>query len=193
MSRPRRGRPPDPQLRRKALAAARSLLDEGGVAAVTMEAVAARAGVGKPSLYRNWPNAQALAMAALMSGPAAGAEPAEGGDPLTALRGDLQALARRFASPAGRNAAMLLATAEAETELTKAFRSYVVMTSREAARRRLQRATAEDRLRPAPDLEVVLDIIFGPLFFRLLMGHAALDAGFVDAVLDHALAPLARR
>ncbi len=65
----RRGRPRDPQIRGAILRAARELLDELGPASLTMEAVAQRAGVGKPTVYRWWPNRHAVAMAALMDAP----------------------------------------------------------------------------------------------------------------------------
>ena len=58
----KRGRPRSAVARRKILAAAAAMLNEGGLSAVTMEGIAARAGVGKPTIYREWPNAQAVAM-----------------------------------------------------------------------------------------------------------------------------------
>ncbi|HEX9158687.1 MAG TPA: helix-turn-helix domain-containing protein, partial [Rhizomicrobium sp.] len=64
---PPRGRPRDPATRKKILTAASQLLDEDGLPAVTMEAIAARAGVGKPTIYREWPNAQAVAMSAFLA------------------------------------------------------------------------------------------------------------------------------
>src|SRR5277367_4816007 len=94
----KRGRPRDPVARRKILAAAAGLLDEGGLGAVTMEAIAARAGVGKPTIYRAWPNAQAVAMAAFLES----AEPSpQGGrlrSPLEALRRQLRKVAGVFAT-----------------------------------------------------------------------------------------------
>jgi hypothetical protein len=48
-------------------------------------------------------------------------------------------------------------------------------------------------LRSDFDVEVALDMIYGPLFYRLLAGHARLDAAFTDALLDHALTGLAAR
>ena len=61
-----RGRPRSTKAMKAILRAARKLLKEGGPAAVTMEAVAEHAGVGKPTLYRWWPNRHAVMMAALM-------------------------------------------------------------------------------------------------------------------------------
>jgi AcrR family transcriptional regulator len=63
-----RGRPRSMAARRAILMATHELLAEGGLSSVTIEGIAARAGVGKPTIYRSWPNAQAVAMAALMEG-----------------------------------------------------------------------------------------------------------------------------
>src|SRR5579864_9001228 len=61
-----RGRPRSLEARRAILRAAHELLAEGGLSSVTIEGIADRAGVGKPTIYRTWPNANAVAMAALM-------------------------------------------------------------------------------------------------------------------------------
>ena len=68
---------------------------------------------------------------------------------------------------------------------------YFIAQSRLAGRALLERAVAAGDLRAGLDLEVTLDLVYGPLYYRLLVGHAALDAAFTDALLDHALAGLA--
>jgi len=61
-----RGRPRDPRTRAAILVAARDLLGRGGLTAVTIEAIAQKAGVSRPTIYRYWPNAPAVAMAAFL-------------------------------------------------------------------------------------------------------------------------------
>src|SRR3970040_869626 len=61
-----RGRPRSDRSRRAILHAARELIEENGPTALTMEGIAARAGVGKPTIYRWWPDRHAVTMAALM-------------------------------------------------------------------------------------------------------------------------------
>jgi AcrR family transcriptional regulator len=183
----RRGRPADPKVRAVILAAARKLLDQGGLAAVTMERIAALAGVGKPTVYRHWPNAHAVAMAAFLdtaTTPEPGPRLAVAVDD---LRAQLAAIAAAFAARTGRNVRAMIAASEGETELAKAFRSHFIAASRAVGRDLLERAVAEGGLRQGLDLEVTLDLIYGPLYYRLLVGHAPLDAAFTDALLDHAL------
>lgn len=181
---PSRGRPRDPRTRAAILAAARALLERGGLTAVTIEAIAAKAGVSRPTIYRYWSNAQAVAMAAFLEAsgaPAAGRAPRS---PLAALRAQLHAVADAFAAPAGRSVAAMVAAAQSETELAKAFRNEFIARNRDAARELLERCIAERLVAPPADIELALDLVFGPLFYRLLMGHAPITRGFVDQLLD---------
>src|SRR5207302_1606666 len=126
-----RGRPRSLEARRAILRAAHALLKEGGVSALTIEGIAARAGVGKPTIYRSWPNAHAVAMAALMEGleaPAAPQRPTASA--MAALREQLRQVAQVFSTPLGRNVTLMIASAESETELSKAFRNHFILARR---------------------------------------------------------------
>lgn len=189
----RRGRPRDEGARLAILRAARELLARGGVAAVTMEGVAQRAGVGKPTVYRHWPNAHAVTMAALLEDAPPESESRAARGAMPALRRQLRQIATMFATPTGRSVTMMLAAADQDTELSKAFRNHFIMARRTEGRALLATAVADGTLRADFDVEVALDMIYGPLFYRLLAGHARLDAAFTDALLDHALAGLSAR
>jgi AcrR family transcriptional regulator len=181
---PVRGRPRDPRTRATILAAARALLERGGLTAVTIEAIAHKAGVSRPTIYRYWPNAPAVAMAAFLDASGAPTAARASRSPLAALRAQLHAVADAFAAPAGRSIAAMVAAAQSETELAKAFRNEFIARNRDAARLLLERCV-EARLVDCPtDMELALDLIFGPLFYRLLMGHAPITRGFVDRLID---------
>jgi AcrR family transcriptional regulator len=182
-----RGRPRSASARSAILEAARAILDEGGVTAVTVEALAARAGVGKPTIYRSWPNAHAVAMAALMSADEPARSGAHSHSALLDLKRQLREVAAVFASRMGRQAAIMLASASAETELSKSFRNYFILARREEGRAILMRAIAAREARRTMSVDVALDMIYGPIFLRLLLGHAPLDEKFTDAIVDHAL------
>ena len=186
------GRPRDPAARSAILAAARALIDEGGLPAVTVEAVARRAGVGKPTIYRQWPNAPAVAMAAFLETAAApDAAPAEV-PPLEALRRQLAAIAAAFADRTGRGVKAMVAAGLGETELAKAFRHQFIAASRADGRSMLERAVEAGELRADLDLEITLDLVYGPLYYRLLVGHASLDGRFTDTLLAQVLGGVAR-
>ena len=186
-----RGRPRDESARAAVLAAAAKLLEEGGLTAVTMDRLAARTGVGKPTIYRSWPNAHSVALDALLQSAALMPSVKESAAPLKDLRKQLRRIAALFATPTGRSVALMIAAAQSETELAKVFRHRFMLASREEGRRLLSRAIKAGEVRGDIVVEAALDLIYAPLFFRLLVGHGALDRKFVDAVLDHALTGLA--
>ena len=183
-----RGRPRDLAAKETILRAARALLDEGGPGAVTMEAVATRAGVGKPTVYRWWPDRHAVVMAALMSAtPSTGSPAPSGATAIEALRGQLREIAMRFASPTGRHITSMLAAADAESELARAFRGHFVLARRAEGHAILERGIAAGEFRSDVDIEIVLDELYGAVFFRLLLGHASLDVAFVDRLVRQAI------
>lgn len=183
----RRGRPRSEAARARVLRAARTLLESSGAAAVTIERLAEHAGVGKPTIYRTWPNAQAVLMAALMpEAPAASRRPATS-DALAQLRRQLRELAARFSTRSGRSVTLMLAAAEPDSELAKAFRHRVILAARDEGRRLLRQAVAGGALRRGLDLDVALDLLYGPLFLRVLLGHGPVDARFADRVFGLAL------
>lgn len=193
---PRRkpGRPPSVEARERALRAAHEILMAEGFGRLSIEAVAARSGVGKPTLYRNWANAQELALAALIANPLPEVEAQEEATATARARllAQMRGLVTAFASTRGRQVALALASADPESEFTKAFRNKVILASREAGRAILQGAIVSGEIASPPDLEVLLDMIYGPVFYRLLVGHQPLDAALADAVVETALRAVAR-
>ncbi|MFN0191309.1 MAG: TetR/AcrR family transcriptional regulator [Aestuariivirga sp.] len=182
-----RGRPKSEATQQAILSAAAAMIHDSGVFSVTMEAVAERAGVSKPTIYRSWPNREALAMAALMHTPRPSTAVRESASALDDLRKHLIKTVAAFASPQGRNAALILASAEPNTELAKAFRTHVLRASREQGRALIARAQAEGCVKTALDIEVTLDLLYGPIFYRLLIGHAQTTEPFALALIEHVL------
>jgi len=92
----------------------------------------------------------------------------------------------------GRHVTTMIAASDTETELSKAFRNHFVLARRTEGRALLERAIRDGEVRRGLDVEVALDLLYGPLFFRLLIGHSQLDVRFMDQVLAHALRGLGR-
>lgn len=182
-----RGRPRDATARDEVLAVAARLLDEGGLPAVTMDRLAAMTGVGKPTIYRTWPNAMSVAFEVLLARAEVQRSKAVKGNPRHALRAQLRAIAEIFTTPVGRSIALLIAAAQSETELARAFRNRFLIASREEGRGIIERGMREGFFRKDLDLETALDIVYAPLYFRLLIGHQPIDTAFVDRLLDGVL------
>ncbi|MFC0431019.1 TetR/AcrR family transcriptional regulator [Kutzneria buriramensis] len=184
-----RGRPRSQQARQAILDAAAALLLERALSEVSMDAVAQRAGVSKATIYRWWPTKEALALDALY------AEwntvrpfPRDTGS----LRGDLLSLLRpwaRLASsrPYGRVLAALLTTAQSDPVFATEYRQRFVEPRRDQARALFQRATERGEIPAGTKIDVALDLLYGPLYHRLLHGHAPLTDRFVRDVVDMAL------
>ncbi len=190
----RPGRPRSERARRAILqAAADLLLDEGGDR-VSMDAVAERAGVSKATIYRWWPSKEMLTVDALLEWATAGSPPRDTGT----LRGDLLALVQPWVReirrrPFGRVIAALVSEAQSDPEFAQVYRARFVEQRRVPMRDAFERAIARGEIRADLDLEVALDLIYGPLYHRLLHGHAPLNGRFAQDVVDLALAGIAHQ
>ncbi|MBA2438775.1 MAG: TetR/AcrR family transcriptional regulator [Acidimicrobiia bacterium] len=188
----RPGRPRNPELDATILQATMELLCEAGFTGTTVEAVAERAGVGKATIYRRWATREDLLLAA-------GGEmgPCPGDPDCGNLRDDLIVLLGGLVSmmtetPVG---ALLPATVD-EAARNPAMRTRLdafVAERRAPVRTALRRAADRGELRAGVDHELLVDLMAGPVFTRLLLTGAALDDGvaecIVDLVLEGALQP----
>lgn len=188
---PHRGRPRSEKARRAILDAANEILADPRSGRLTIEAVAMKAGVGKPTIYRYWPNARALEMAAMLELPAPDTSVHAGGSAVSDLTLQLEKVVAIFAAKRGRQMAQMVAASEQDSELSKLFRNTVILKSRDEGRAILERAIAEGHLRANLKIEIALDMIYGPLFYRLLVGHAPLDDVFASDLVATALKGLA--
>jgi AcrR family transcriptional regulator len=185
---PRRGRPRSEKARSAILEAAAELLLERGLAAASMDAVAARAEVSKATIYRWWPTKETLALDALYH-EWAGVPPAED---TGSLRGDLLSLLRpwvRLAGrrPYGRVIAALITEAQTDPAFASEYRARFLQPRRDQARAVFRRAIERGEIGADTNIEVALDVLYGPAYHRLLQGHAPLDDRFVSDVIDTAL------
>ena len=187
-----RGRPRDPRRREAILAAAIALVAEVGYDRMTVDALATRAGVSKPTLYRHWANAQELAMAALVADTSA-ETPAVGATAKDRLTAQIEGLVAAFATRRGRQIAMTLASADPESEFTRAFRNRVILASREGGRAILETGVANGEIGKPQDIEIMLDMLYGPVFYRLLVGHQPLDEQLGRRLVEHVWICLACR
>lgn len=186
---PRRGRPRSEKAHTAILEAAAELLLARGLSAVSMDAVAQRAGVSKATIYRWWPTKETLALDALYSEWAAARPyPRDTG----ALRGDLLSLLRPWARlagsrPYGRVIAALITEAQTDPAFAAEYRERFVEPRRDLARAIFRRAIQRGEIPADTKIEVALDLLYGPLYHRLLHGHAPLNERFVRDVIDTAL------
>jgi len=181
----RRGRPRSEEADRAILSAATQLLAEGGLGGMSMEEVAARAGVGKATVYRRWPSRGALALDAFLAEFTQQQPLPDTGT----FRGDLLAALRAWirsvtATPAGRMLAGLVAEAQRDPELAAAWRDRVIGPLRASNTILVRRAIGRGEIPADTDADVVLDLLFGSAYHRLLQGHRPLTDQFARRVVD---------
>jgi AcrR family transcriptional regulator len=188
---PRRGRPRSEKAQQAILAATIELLLAQGLHAMNMDRVAEQAGVSKATIYRWWASKELLALDALTiewSGPAPRGAP----DPGT-LRADLLAQLRPWVrklkeKPYGRVIAGLIAQTQTDPAFAALYREHFVQPRRDATRPLLLRAVGRGEIDAGTDFEVTLDLLYGPIYHRLLHGHAPLTDVFVQKVVDAVIA-----
>ncbi len=180
-----RGRPRSVEADRAILAATADLLAERGLAAMSIEEIAARAGVGKATIYRRWSSKGLLALDAFVDSFREQQPQPDTGT----LRGDLTAALTSWIrattqTPAGRMLTGLIAEAQHDAELRAAWRDRVIEPLRVQHRIMLDRAIARGEIPAGTNQDVVLDLFFGVAQHRLLLGHLPLDGEFVQAVVE---------
>lgn len=189
-----RGRPRSQKAHQAVLDAAAELLLDQGLSAVSMDTVAKRAGVSKATIYRWWPTKETLALDALYTEwDTTRTHPRDTGS----LRGDLLALLRPWARrartrPYARVIAALLTEVHTDPAFADEYRQRVVEPRREQARAVLRRAIERGEIPAETNIEVAVDLVYGPLYHRLLHGHAPLSDRFVNDVVDMALRGIQR-
>jgi AcrR family transcriptional regulator len=191
---PTRGRPRSEKSRRAILAAASDLLLDDGLASISMDAVAERAGTSKATIYRWWRSKELLALDVLFSE----WQPPEGEWPDTGtLAGDLAALMRPWTrqlgeKPYGRVVAALISRAQDDPTFAEEYRNRFVSPRREQGRAILARAVERREISQHTDVEAALDLLYGPFYHRLLHRHAPLDEAFARTIVDYVVASLSR-
>jgi AcrR family transcriptional regulator len=186
------GRPRSEKAQKAILAAVMELLLDQGLHAMNMDEVARRAGVSKATIYRWWPSKERLALDALAAEWASA--PAGLGD-TGSLRGDLLArllpwLRQLNRKPYARVVAGLVAEAQTNPEFAELYRSHFVQARRDATRELLVRARDRGEIDADSNLEVTLDLLYGPIYHRLLHGHAPLTERFAQQVVDYVIAAI---
>jgi AcrR family transcriptional regulator len=180
-----RGRPRSEESERAILDATRSLLKEAGFAALTIDDVARRASVGKSTIYRRWPTKGTLVFEAFRVEMLAKQPRRDTGS----LRGDLLATLRSWiravkGTETGRTLVGLISEVHGDPELASVWAEKFVAPVRAQHRLLFDRAIERGEIKPSVNVDVALDLLFGPAYLRLQQGHLDLDDRFAKSVVD---------
>jgi AcrR family transcriptional regulator len=171
------------------LKATREILAEVGVHGLTVEGVAARSGVAKTTIYRRWRSKEDLALAALLEVIREEPPARHLGSTRAALSGYLGQVIKNVNSRLyGRILRGLISELAIDRELARGFREQVLARRIAAIRGLLARGIERGELRPDLDTELAVDLLLGPIYYRLLMSGEPLTNAFVDRLVDAMMA-----
>jgi len=185
----RKGRPPRQTAESHAaiLDAVYALLQEKSVRDLTMEEVAKRAKVGKPTLYKWWPTKATLVLAVLCERMAPNLEKPTVLTAEESLRFRVRRLIKAFNGPFGKIVAGLIAEGQSESAILQAFFDQWVRPRRHATIADLQRGKNAGELRSETEPELLNDAIFGAIYYRMLLRSAPLTRRFGEELVEQVL------
>lgn len=185
--------PPEP--RRRSATAHHAILEatwaevvEKGYAGLTVEGIAARAGVGKQTLYRWWPSKAAVLLEALNERGRQTAEFPDTGDVAADLTGQIAGVAEFLAADGGVVFRALLAAAQSDAQLAEDIRGQLIEPRAHACAERLAKAQADGEIRADVDPADIVELAYAPLYYRLILGTRPLSAPDLVLQLHRVLA-----
>jgi AcrR family transcriptional regulator len=179
-----RGRPRSDEAHQSILHAAYELLMEVGYTQLTIEEVAARALVGKPTIYRRWSSKARLVMDAFLAATNSELSFPDTGSVKEDILQQMHKLVKILNTPRGQVIATLIGGGQTDPEIISAFQANWLSPRRFDCSQVIKKGIERGELRSDIDIEAVIDALYSPLFYRLLLKHAPLTEDFVDELID---------
>ena len=190
---------PDPRVERSRQAILEATLQllarDGDVGSLTVEAVAARSGVAKTTIYRRWRDKWELALDAVMIDMLPRLdEPVDVGDTRKELLTVINSVVKTLATPPyGQAMQALVSQIATDPDLARVYREQVVEPRHAELTPVIKRGIARGDLRPDTDVRLIHELLVGPIFYRLLFSGAPLDRNLGRRIVDAILAGFAPR
>lgn len=151
------------------------LLERKPLRKVSADAIAAKAGVSKATIYKWWPNKSLVALDAFLTAMTERVSMPDTGSAEQDFIQQLQSVIDFYVSPLGRIFCQFIAEGQSDPEFLRLFRERFLYARRDAARVMWLRGVSRGEVREEIDSEMVMDLIYGPMVFRLLVGHRPLN------------------
>ena len=178
------GRPRSDEARQAILASTLALLKQVGFHDLSIEGIAAHAGVGKATVYRWWPNKAALVIDAFVETIGPELRFQKDTPVREAIHQQMRRVIRLMRGEFGEILAAIIGAGQSQPEMVEAVRKHWIEPRRKEARELVSRAQERGELRSDIAADTILDILYGPLYFRLLVGHSRIDGQLVDAIFN---------
>ncbi|MFI6687618.1 TetR/AcrR family transcriptional regulator [Streptomyces sp. NPDC050485] len=177
--------------RRATLEAALEICAESGYGKVTIEAIAARAGVSKKTIYRWWPTKGAILLDAVIETVVSDSPFPDTGDLAADLRTHIASLVRLFTSPVfGPAYGGILAALLHDERLARAVNDELVIPRAALVVERMRGAQEQGELPPDADLPLAVEMLYGPLYYRNALGRPLQEPERIEALVAHVMRAL---
>ncbi|MBA9084041.1 AcrR family transcriptional regulator [Fontibacillus solani] len=179
----KRGRPRSTETQQSILSAAYELLLQEGFAAITIEKMAERAKVSKATIYKWWPNKAAVVMDGFMSAASERLPVPDTGSVFDDITIHAVNLTRFLTSREGHIITQLLGEGQFDEALAESYRIRYFQPRRLEARKLIEQGVHRGELQENLDIEICIDLIYGPIFYRLLVTGAELNDAYVQQLV----------
>jgi len=178
------GRPRDEDVRKRILDSAAQLLEQRCFDEITVDAIAEQSGSGKATVYRWWPNKAAVLIEAFRERISQQVPFPDTGDFKRDVRQQLQNFTEIiYWGKRGKVFRSFIAGAQADPDVAEAFREIWIRPRRAEARKLFERYIAEGVARPDLDPDLAVEMIYSPLYYRLMTGWGEITADYLDLLV----------
>lgn len=186
------GRPRSEMSRKAILDATARLLESVPLRNLAIENIAREAGVGKATIYRWWPNKAAIVIDAFFQEVEQRTAFERAPSAAEAIRHQVVRMVHAIGGPIGRIAAQIIAEGQSNPDVLEHFRAVFLRGRRAAATEIFRRGIADGEFHPDLDIELAIDLIYGPIWYRLMVGHQPLDLTLAERLPQLSISALLR-
>ncbi|WP_238398707.1 TetR/AcrR family transcriptional regulator [Edaphobacter sp. 12200R-103] len=179
-----RGRHRSVEAEEAILKAALRLLEKKPLRKVTADEIAQEAGVSKATIYKWWPNKSLVALDAFLARMTEEVPMPDTGSAEQDFKQQLQSVVTFYNSPLGRLFSQFIAEGQSDSQFLVRFQERFLYPRRNAALVMWRRGVERGEIRSDIDPEMVLDLMYGPMIFRLLAGHGSLSSAESAAMVE---------
>lgn len=181
------GRPRSEETRKLILNTAYQLLLEQGFKSVTVESIALKSGVSKTTIYKWWPNKAAVVLDGFFDATEILLQVPNTGSAKEDLFIQVNNLATFFTSSKGRIIAELIAEGQFDANVAAEYQKRYFTPRRLITRSIMERGIEKGQMKSDINIELLIDIIYAPIFYRLLITGDKIDTDYINNVLEQAL------
>ncbi|RED37422.1 TetR/AcrR family transcriptional regulator [Paenibacillus sp. VMFN-D1] len=189
----KRGRPRSEKAKHAILSCATELLLESGLRDMTVDEISNRTGISKATIYKWWSNKTAVAIDAFLDMMEAEVIIPNTGSILEDFTLQLKSVTRFYLSPRGKVFSQLIAEGQFDPQIAETFRDLFLKKRRKEAYRMWERAVQRGEVRPEINKDIAVDLLYGPMIYRLLTGHAPLDDEAAEEIVEVLLSGIKKK